>query len=136
MGERSVGSFGNDTARDWVDSLRKTTDLDLVRETIQKITDSDDDYIEVSDAERAVAAIEVVARLKHRFGERNADSETADTWVESNAQFPPPDLVTLCSKTLDRILNPSCALYELWEESGEFQVWQNSVFDLKNRVCS
>lgn len=115
--------------------LEKTTDLDLVRETIQKVLDADE-YIEASDAEQALAAIEVVARLKGRFGERDSHTQAIDTWVESNAQFPPPDLVALCSKAIDLILRPSCELYELWQESGEFNAWQNSVLNLKSRACS
>ena len=134
MGAWSKDSFGNDTACDWSYGLEKTSDLNLVRKTIQKVLDSGKDYIDGSDAEEAIAAVEVIARLKGNFGERDAYTEPVDNWVKAHPQQPPVDLVTLASQALDRILQPPSELLELWEESDEFEGWKDSVLDLKRRA--
>lgn len=134
MGAWSTSSFGNDNACDWAYDLEETTELGLVRETIQKVLDSGQDYLEAPDAEEAIAAVEVIARLKGNFGERNSYTETADNWVKAHPQHPPQDLVILASQALDRILQPPSELLELWRESDEFEAWKKSVSDLKDRA--
>ena len=76
MGAWSKDSFGNDTACDWAYGLEDTSDLSLVRETIQKAVGSGDEHLEAPDAEETIAAVEVIARLKGNFGERNSYTET------------------------------------------------------------
>lgn len=134
MGAWSKDSFGNDTACDWAYGLEEVSDLGLVGKTIQKVVDSRDDYLEAPDAEEAIAAVEVIARLKGNFGLRDSYTETTDKWVRAHPQQPPPDLVALASQALDRILTPPSELLELWQESAEFESWKSSVTDLKNRA--
>ena len=134
MGAWSKDSFGNDTACDWAYSLVEATELGPVRKAIQKVLDSDKEYLEAPDAEEAIAAVEVVARLKGNFGARNAYTEATDNWVKAHPQYPPPDLVALGSQALDRILQPPSELLELWQESTEFEAWKSSVLDLKRRA--
>ena len=135
MGAWSTDSFGNDTACDWAYGLEETSDLSLVRETIERVIEcGDEDCLEAPDADEAIAAVEVIARLKGNFGERDAHSETVDNWVAAHPQKPPQDLVKLAGKALDRILRPPSELLELWEESDEFDPWKKSVLDLKDRA--
>jgi hypothetical protein len=136
MGSWSADSFGNDTACDWAYSLEETSDLSLVGDTIQKVLDSGKEYLEAPDAEEAIAAIEVLARLKGHFGERNSYTETIDNWVAAHPQQPPPDLVALGVEALDRILTPPSELLALWKEGDEFDAWQSSVLDLRNRASN
>ena len=134
MGAWSKDSFGNDTACDWSYGLEKVTDLSLVRQTIQKVVDSGKEYLEAPDAEEGIAAVEVIARLKGNFGERNSYTETTDNWVKAHPQQPPSDLVILGSQALDRILQQPSELLELWQESPEFEEWKTSVLNLKRRA--
>jgi hypothetical protein len=75
-----------------------------------------------------------VARLKGNFGERNSYTESVDNWVAAHPQRPPPDLVALSVQALDRILTPPSELLELWREGEEFEAWQSSMLDLKDRA--
>ncbi len=134
MGAWSKDSFGNDTACDWAYGLEEANDLGFVRETIQKVMDAGKEYLEAPDAEEAIAAVEVIARLKGNFGERNSYTETTDKWVKAHPQQPPSDLVALASKALDRILRPPSELLELWQESDKFEGWKSSVLDLRRRA--
>ena len=83
---------------------------------------------------QAIAAVEVIARLKGNLGARDAHTETADNWVKAHPQQPPPDLVALGAQALDRILEPPSELLELWQESDEFDAWKKAVLDLKRRA--
>jgi hypothetical protein len=134
MGAWSTDSFGNDTAGDWSGALQNTSNLSLVRETIQKAVDAGDKYIDADTASEVIAAVEVIARLKGNFGVRDSYSESTDAWVEDHPQQPPQELVALAVRALDRILVQPSELLELWEESDEFEAWKNSVLDLKNRA--
>ena len=136
MGAWSKDSFGNDTACDWAYGLDEVPDLSLISETIQKVLEAGNEYLEAPDAEEAIAAVEVIARLKGNFGLRDSYSENTDNWVEAHPQQPPADLVAQASQALDRILSPPSELLELWQESEEFEAWRTSVLDLKNRASS
>ena len=136
MGTWSTDSFGNDTACDWAYDLEQVSDLALVRETLQKVVACGGDYLEANEAEEAIAAAEVIARLKGNFGERNSYTETTDNWVAAHSQQPPQDLIALAASALDRILKPPSELLELWKEGEDFETWKSSVLDLKNRTTS
>jgi len=136
MGAWSIESFGNDTACDWAYGLEKTSDLSLVREAIQGVLDTGDEYLEADEASEVTAAVEVIARLKGNFGVRDSYSESTDAWVAAHPQQPPQDLVELAIQALDRILVKPSELLELWEESDKFEAWKSSVLDLKNRAST
>jgi hypothetical protein len=71
--------FGNDTACDWKYGLDDVDNLSLVEETIQRVLDAGDEYLEAPEAEEAVAAADTIARLKGRL---RAPSELLDLWAD------------------------------------------------------
>jgi Domain of unknown function (DUF4259) len=111
MGAWSKDSFGNDTACDWAYSLEETNDLGLVRETIKKVLDVDKKYLEVQDAEEAIAAIEIIACLRGNFGERNSYTKAINDWVKAHPQHPPVDLMALTSRAQGH-LTASCSHHQ------------------------
>jgi hypothetical protein len=134
MGTWGTDAFGNDTACDWGYLLEDTNDLSLVERSIDRVLATGSDYLEVPDAEEALAAAEVIARLQGNWGIRNAYTETVDSWVELNPLTPSTELVQKAHEAIDRILNPPSELLELWEESEMADEWKRSVFELKARV--
>jgi len=135
MGAWSADSYGNDTACDWAYGLDGMSDLDYVRQTIQTILNTAPGaYLEGDQAEEAIAAIEVIARLKGNYGVSDAYTEEIDNWVKDHPQQPPADLVAAAVQALDRILTAPSELMELWEESDGFEAWRESVLDLKQRA--
>lgn len=134
MGAWDVDAFGNDTACDWAYGLEETDDLLLVENTIEWVLSAGDDYLEAPDAEEALAAAEVIARLQGNWGLRNAYSEPVDKWVEQHSLKPPAGLARKARAAIDRILAPPSELLELWEESEVFADWKAAVLDLKSRV--
>jgi len=135
MGAWGTGTFDNDTAGDWAYGLEDRTDLSLVHETLLTVS-SGDCYLDADDACEALAACEVVARLKGNTGTRDAYTETVDTWVAAHPQPVPPDLVRLATAAIDRILGENSELAELWAETESAAEWRTAVEDLRRRVAA
>jgi len=134
MGAWDATIFGNDTACDWAYDLEVTDDLSFVEETIEVVLDNGDDYLDSCEAEEALAAAEVIARLQGNFGYRNAHTETVDKWVERINIKPSPELAGKTLEAIDRILTEPSELMELWQESEHFETWKNNVEDLRRRI--
>ncbi len=135
MGAWDVGSFDNDTACDWGYSLEAENDLSLVERTLDAAA-SESDYLDSDVACEALAAAEVVARLRGNFGVRNSYTETVDQWVASHQVQPPDSLVTKAISAIDRIVADDSELAELWAEGDYHQGWIEAVQDLRQRVSS
>ena len=133
MGAWDAGSFDNDTACDWAGGLENTTDLSMVLEALAQVLDDAPDYVEADAGSNAIAACEVIARLKGNWGTKNAYTESVDKWVLTHPQKVPPDLAARAGQALDRILAPQSELEELWEQNPE---WIAAVVDLRKRVSS
>jgi Domain of unknown function (DUF4259) len=133
MGAWSVDTFGNDTACDWAFKLEEIDGLDLVRQTLEAVLTGGDDYLDSDPASEALAACELIARLKGRPGLQNSYSETVDKWVEANRIAVPEALTKAAHLVIERILTPPSELLELWEE-GDASEWRASVADLRERV--
>ena len=133
MGAWDVDTFDNDTACDWAYDLENATDLSYVGEALNTVLEVGDEYLDSEDACMALAACEVIARLKGNWGKRNSYTETVDKWVESNPQTPPSHLIDAALSVIDRIRGQPCELRELWEE-GDATEWHAAVDDLWKRV--
>ncbi len=134
MGAWGAGSFDNDTACDWTYDLEETDDLSLVEEALERVLGAGTEYLDAMDAEEAIAAAEVIARLQGNFGERNAYTETADEWVAANRLEVTPDLARKSHAAIDRIVGEQSELAELWEESDSLGEWKAAVAELKARI--
>ena len=134
MGTWGTGAFENDTAADWAFEMEAAEDLSPVLRAIVDVLQVGDDYLDVDDACCALAACEVVARLKGNWGDRDAYSEPVDQWVEAHPETPRPDLVEGALRAIDRIVKPPSELLELWQEVGA-EEWISSVEELRKRVA-
>ncbi|MGZ8216812.1 DUF4259 domain-containing protein [Methylomagnum sp.] len=134
MGAWSCESFGNDDACDWVYELEESDHLDFVESTLDAVLATGDDYLEASDATRAIAAAEVIARLQGNVGLRDSYSKSADNWVDKVKLVPSANLANKARRALDRILGESSELFELWQESEESDAWVEAVTHLKERI--
>src|SRR3712207_5626147 len=116
MGAWGIGTFDNDTACDWSDGLERVQDLSLVKEALAKVAETSEDYLDSDVATQALAACEVIARLKGNWEPRNSYTETVDRWVETHPLAVPNSLVTVAVSVIDRVLTPPSELLELWQE--------------------
>lgn len=134
MGAWGMGIFDNDTACDWAYSLEESNDLSVVEDAIETVLSVDSDYLEAPDAEEALAACEVIARLRGNFGDKNSYTETVDNWVSGNSLKVPRELIEKAKAAIARIISDSSELAELWTESGDYEEWKHNIDNLLSRI--
>lgn len=130
MGAWSHEPFGNDTANDWAYGLEEAHDLSYIEATLDKILDVGTDYIESPDAEEAIAAIEVLAKLLSRGTQVDAYTEKIDVWVKKSDIKPSPELRSKAQQVLQRLVSENSELFELWVESESGDEWKKSIAQL------
>ena len=135
MGAWGTGTFENDTACDWAGDLEAAADLSPVVETLTRAIEVGDEYLDADVGSEALAACEVVARLKGNWGARDAYTETLDAWVREHATPPSKELISQALAAIDRVLKAPSELLELWDESDEKAGWRGAVADLRTRVA-
>ncbi|MCC6899205.1 MAG: DUF4259 domain-containing protein [Polyangiaceae bacterium] len=135
MGAWDVGTFDNDTASDWAYELHGSEDLGLVESAIEAVLITASDYLDADEACEALAACEVLARLRGRWGDRTPHTEAVDGWVEAHPMSPPEDLLARAVEAIDRILAEASELRELWDESDEGDKWRATVAELRARLA-
>ena len=134
MGEWGVGVFDNDSAPDWAYGLEGKTDTAYIADTLDRVLEVGEDYLEAPDAEEGLAAAEAVARIVGRWGVRNSYTETMDKWIESVKPTAGPDLVQKAARVVSRVLREPSEALELWAESDEFEAWKAVAVELRNRL--
>jgi hypothetical protein len=134
MGAWDHSTFGNDDACDWGGDLHSHEDLSFIEETLDRVIDAGEEYLEAPESSEAIAAAEVIARLQGRFGVRNAYTESVDGWVTAHPITVPTTLAGKAHAALDRILARPSELLELWEESDDFESWKGTITELKSRI--
>lgn len=134
MGAWDVRSFDNDSACDWGRKLVDRSDSGLLAAALARVLASSDEYLDADAACEALAAAEVVARLRGRWGPRNTYTEPVDVWVQANPMEPGSELIEQTVAAIDRVLSEPSELLDLWLESDDFDRWREAVSDLRARV--
>jgi Domain of unknown function (DUF4259) len=129
-------SFGNDTAADWAMALEEADDLSFVETALGRVAIGGTTSIPTEVAQEAVAAAEVVARLRGRWGEEDPYSAPADAWVRAHPMPPFSALIDKAVAALDRVITAPSALLTLWEDSGEADEWVDVVRELRGRLTA
>ena len=135
MGAWGTNTFDNDTAGDWAFELEETDDLQLVASTLQRALKAEGE-LSGRDACEALAACEVVARLKGNWGPCDAYTEDVDDWVKAHSGLSPDALVDPALRVIDRVLGPDSELRGLWDDTSENDAWHDAMEDLRSRVAS
>lgn len=131
MGAWSHEPFGNDTACDWAYGLAEAKDLSSIEEAIDRVIDSDEDYLDADAATEAVAAIEVIAKLLGRGTQSDSYTEDVDRWVSASTSKPNPALRNKARQAIQRILGDESELRALWDESADAAQWKASMEQLR-----
>ena len=138
MGTWAVDAFGTDYAQDWAEDLRETSNLDAVEDTLDTALDTSTGELEAPFAAEALVAIEVLARLQGKGGERSDDSAAVDDWVDARKAKARvrADLADKAGRAIERILSEQSELRELWAESEHYADWRASVEALRGRIVA
>ncbi len=130
MGAWGADTFENDTACDWIGDLLATGDLSSIDDALAAVIDRDD-YLDVDDGSIALAAADVVARLRGKFGQRDAYTEELDAWILEVAQPPSAEQCALAVRAIDRVTTRPSELVSLWEGNA---AWAAAVAALRARL--
>lgn len=133
MGAWGVLAFDNDSANDWAYDLEESDDLSLVESAFEEVEQVGADYLDQDLACAALAACEVLARLRGNAGYSNAYTAKVDTWVAAHRIIPAPELLVRASAVIDRILGNDSELCELWA-GGDGEEWKKATQDLRDRL--
>ena len=129
MGAWSHEPFGNDAAGDWAYDLLETKDLSLIESTLNKAIEESKEYLEAPDGEEAIAAVEVLAKIKGKGTQSDSYTEELDAWVAKHNHKPSDDLYAKAKQVLELVCAEKSELAELWEGQNE---WKVSINKLKS----
>ncbi len=139
MGAWGFRAFDNDTACDWAWELANVEDLSLVESAFDDVEDVGDDYLETDFAWIALAACEVLARLRGKPGYSNGYTKDVDSWVYAricaHKLVPRSELLARASNVIDRILREPSAVCELCEGSDGTE-WRAAMENLRQRLLA
>ncbi len=133
MGLWGVDPFDNDTACDWASDLHRADGLKTVCAAIDAVLASAGPELDSTLAWEALAACEVIARLKGNWGEQNAYTRDTDDWVKAHPITPGEDLIERANAAIDRVVAEDSELYDNWEGDED---WLDSVASLRRRVSA
>jgi hypothetical protein len=136
MGAWSHEPFGNDTASDWAYGLEEAKDLSYIESALDKALECGSEYLEAPEAEEALAAIEVIAKLLGKGTQSDEYTEDVDAWVSSIKLKPQPALLKKAQQVIDRILADESELLELWQESESSEAWRASLMQLRAAISA
>jgi len=129
MGAWSHEPFGNDTAADWAWGLDDSEDLAYIENTLDAV--DDDDELDASVAQEAVAAVDVLAKALGKGTPPDAYSDSAVQWIERVKPVIGRDLREKAIRVLNRVMEDDSELRAMWEESDDYAAWQQSVAALR-----
>lgn len=127
-----VSSFGNEQAQNWLTSLSDEDSTDVVELTLAKVYKSDI-FIDGQDAERGIAAAELVA-ASHKRPTDLLPMEAA-FWIKTESYLASRTTVKLAKKVVDKVFKNS-ELRDLWDGTDAAIEWQRAVKDLMQRLDS
>lgn len=133
MGAWGTGIYDNDDAADWAHGL-DDGGLDLVRASLQAA--QAESYLEAPEGAAALAAADVIGRLKSGGGEQSPYAESVMNWVD---QHEDDDgwiaLVPAARAAVAAVRAESSELRELWaEDETTLADWLFVVAELEARL--
>ena len=132
MGAWGVGSFDNDAACDWAYELEHSGDLRVITQSVNAVFT--DEFIDADLGAEAIAAIDVMARLRGRPMLKNSYTEVVDNWVDNHPLTLPQSLIDSAHKALQVLMSDASELRELWIDSDEIDAWLAEVKSLAAKL--
>ena len=130
------GSFDNDAGRSW-HSVLSATDLGAWAGTIRLALDAGKTgSIPALEAQRAIAAAEVMARMRGNWGGQTGSSAPTDAWVREHQCSVPDRYAAMAVEFVDRVSSPPSDLLDLWISRCEVDEWRATLAELRERLSA
>lgn len=134
MGAWAHTPFGNDTAGDWAYELSDAEGTSAIEAALDRVLDTAGDYLEAPEAEEAIAAIEVLARLLGQGTEPAELPDSVAAWITQHPGAASPALRDKASRAIQRILGEESELADLWDEGGDDNAWRDNLAALQRAM--
>ncbi len=133
-----IGSFENAMAQEWIAMLEKRDPVSWIGNTLREATAyGSDSEVPALAGQYAIAAAEVVARLKESGAGGGPLPDSLERWMRDHSIVSSPAAhVEAATAALERIARPPSGLLRVWEERGEAVAWLEQVSELKSRLVS
>src|SRR6185369_3020631 len=135
MGAWGHRVFENDGAMDFAGSVVDGGGIGAIEEIFDRVLGVGGDYLESSDAEEALMAAEIVARIKGKPGAQATYFNDVDGWIAKARPSVSAVLADKAKRVVTRIQGENSEMVELWQESDEFEAWKAEVSGLLTRLC-
>lgn len=125
-----TSSFGNDGAQEWLRELgvsKSSSSITLAIETV----DNSDNFIDSGDAERAVAACEMICASRG-LPSANLPPDVA-LWIKAQRYAASDELARKARSVIARVI-ASSELRDLWDGTEAASSWLKTVHDLQDRL--
>ena len=128
--------FDNDGAVDWAFLLVRGSDLSLVEFALARIEATGSDPVPEPAGVEAIAACEVLARLKGAPGQWNEYADLVGTWAATGYPLEPSaELIARGRAAILRIQEGPSKLRDLWDQNGA-EAWRAALADLDSRLAA
>ena len=133
MGAWGTGIYDNDDAADWAHGL-DDGGLDLIRSTLAAAKPGTP--VDADSGAEALAAADVIARLKSGGGEQSPYAEAVMSWVDQHDDDPAwMSLVPGARAAVTAVRDESSELHELWaEDPSSLSDWLLILDELDARL--
>lgn len=134
MSSLTLNAFDNPVAQEWVADFLAEKDFYMIEEVLTSVVDVQEGYLEQADAQRAMAALEILAGAMLRPTAEYLENTVLAKWVQKKAPDIDREFVRLAHKALSRIVSADSELREAWEDSDDLDSWLSYVYDLRDRL--
>jgi len=125
MGAWGIGSFDNDSARDFVQEIVEDGSVAL-REAFEVVLDPDLNFVEAEEGHRTLAAAEVLAAVLTGDTSRLTDAGLR-AWVAGADAAELAGLRGVAHAAVSRVLTGDSELPDLWADAGDEAAWRAEV---------
>lgn len=132
MTDWTIDPFDNDAASQWVSDLVDEDNLEFVRRTLDAAMASARETLDSEDAQRAIAAAELLALLVGNPSP--CVCEDLVHWAQAHRPDVQEELLEAADTVLARILAPRSELRSLWQDAGKLDVLSESLETLRVRL--
>ena len=135
MGAWGSGLYDNDHAMELVDEVVGGGGLESLEEALRRALEVGDEYLEASEGEQALAAADMVSRLRGRNVPADTGVLELAEWLDDVDFFVGKETVRRAGAAVARVMQKPSELMEVWIESGSLDAaWAAGVSLLVRRL--
>lgn len=135
MGAWGSGIYENDEAVELVDEVVSGGGVESLDEALRRVLETEEDYLEAPEAAQALAAADMISRLRGRNVPADTGVDHLAEWLDDVDFFVGAATLKQARAAIGRVLRKPSELMELWSESGSLdETWMANVSLLLRRL--